>query len=384
VIRGLVALLLLSAGVAAAQPDPDERDFHAAEAQAAAGDHAAAIAAFEALVTRAPDGPWADDALAEAMRTAEDAGDLAAARRLGEQLLAAYPSSRLARRVRAHLDAMARDVGIGDRWLAVAAERDAILRAAAGKRDPSDEVHRMEALVLAQREFPAAGDAAMWIGDTWRRLGRLEAARRWYAQAQGLARDDLARWRARKAEADVLAAATDFDAAAAIYRSLRGQGDRIADRALDVAEDELAVAVARHRRLRWAYLALAVIAIGAIATLRRDAGSWRAAGRVLVRPPAEAIFLLPAAGILVAISQAGNRLVADAVLVMAIGGLAITWISGVVLDAARRRGPVGRLRIAGHVAAIVVAVLALVYLSLMQQRLLDMLVETWKHGHDLQ
>jgi uncharacterized membrane protein len=90
---------------------------------------------------------------------------------------------------------------------------------------------------------------------------------------------------------------------------------------------------------------------------------------------------VPIAGVLVAIAQTGNPLIAGAVRAIAIAGLAIAWCSGAVLDAVRaRRGRIGVSRAALHVLALVVAVAGAVFLALDRDRVIDVVIETWHEG----
>ena len=57
------------------------------------------------------------------------------------------------------------------------------------------------------------------------------------------------------------------------------------------------------------------------------------------------------------------------------GGLIVAWLTGAVLELARERhGRVGLTRALGHAAAAALAVVALSWIALTQERLLDMLL----------
>jgi hypothetical protein len=62
---------------------------------------------------------------------------------------------------------------------------------------------------------------------------------------------------------------------------------------------------------------------------------------------------------------------------VAIGGALLAWFSAVVL---RALPPRRRIHAALHLAAIAVAGLAVVYLSVSTDRLVDILLETWRTG----
>lgn len=374
----VAAALVLAAPVAGAAGD-DEARFRAATVQLGGGDVAGAADAFERLANDAPSSPWADDALMEAAGAAERLGQLDRARRQLERLVATYPDSRLARRAASKLAQLVAATGARGEWSAVAAEHDAILRDAAGPGDPRPQLRRLEALVRAHPGYPRAHDARMWIGDTWLRQGESATALTWYREAIANAPDARARVRARKAEADALAMRGELDAAEAAYRALGAEPGADRD-VIDGALDDVAGLRVRARIMVAAWIALAVLALAAALALWRATRGVRPALRALARPPTEVLFAAPVAAVLIAVSLAGNQLVAAAVRSIALGGLAVGWLSGACLEAARRRGPIGWRRVLFHVVAAAIAVAAIGYLSVMRDRLIDMIVETWKHG----
>ena len=373
-------VLLLIAAPAAAQVDPGDARFRAAAALRGQGDLAGAAAGFERLADELPSSTWADDARMEAALAAIELGQYPRARRHLERLIADHPDSRLARRARAKLEGIVATIGAGGEWAAVAAEHDAIVRSV-GDGDPAPAFERLEALLGAHPGYPRGFDARMWLGDGWLRQGRTARALTWYRDAAARSAEPAARFRAGKSAGDALLTAGDRDGADAAYRALVGQPG--ADAAvLDDAFEALALARARARNAALAWAGIAIVLIAGIAALRRDAGSWRAAARALARPPVEALFFAPVAALLIVASLGGNRLAAEAVIGLAIAGLAVAWGSGALLEAARRRGPVGAGRVLAHVVAAAVAVFAVGYLAMTRHRLLDMLIETWRHGPD--
>jgi tetratricopeptide (TPR) repeat protein len=360
---------------------PDEQAaFDAALQRLAAGDPTA-IDALIAIADRAPTSPWADDALAEAARGAERAGQLARALALDQRIVRAYPDSRQARRAQARVAELSAAIGADGTWAAVAAEHDAILRAAAGKADPSPQRDAMIALVQAHPDYPEAFAARMWIGDTFLRQGEPGQAGPWFDAAAAAAPAPRDAWRARKASADARAAAGDDAAAEAAYLALRGASAE-QDGTLDQAETELAAARGRRSWILDAWILLAAALIAALAAARRAAGSWPAALRGLARPPLEFWFALPIAAVLIAVAWRDDAMVGVAVTWIAGGGLAIGWLSGASLALARARGPIGLPRAAIVAAIAAVAVVAVAYLAITQGQLIDLLIETWKHGHE--
>src|SRR5437870_2836995 len=109
-VRALVAIALVCAGpVARADGGADPGDavaeaaFHAAEARLARGDLRGATDAFVAIADASPRSIWADDALAEGARGAEQGGELVRAVALWRRIAEQYPDSRQARRAQARL-----------------------------------------------------------------------------------------------------------------------------------------------------------------------------------------------------------------------------------------------------------------------------------------
>ncbi|MCE9573495.1 MAG: hypothetical protein K8W52_10075 [Deltaproteobacteria bacterium] len=376
----LIVLAMIAFSSAPARADAQSDAFDRALRRLAAGE-LAAIDDLVGIADAAPTSPWADDALAEAARGAETAGQLPRAIGLYRRIVAVYPDSRQARRAQARIDELERAIGKDGAWAQVAAEHDAILRAAAGKADPRPQLDAMAALVRAHPDYPEGYDARIWLGDTWLRLGEPARAKPWFDEAAPVARDPRDAWRARKASADAQAALGETDDAEAAYLALRGASAE-QDGTLDQAMTDLDATRGRRRKSLFAWAALILAALGAIAVARRDAGSWRRALRGLARPPIELWVALPFAVILVGIAWRDDAMVGIAVSFIAGGGLAVAWLAGASLTIARARGPVGFGRAAAVAVAAAIAVVAIAYLAVVRGQLIDLLIETWKHGHE--
>jgi hypothetical protein len=354
-----------------------ERAFSAAVSRAAAGDPAA-IDRFEALAAERPITRWTDNAYAEAARLAERTGDFARARKDLAQVVAVGTDGALVARARAALARLEAATG-GGRWDAVAREDERLLAAAAAGGDPQAALAALEELVRRNPGYPRKTMLRLAIAAGWEREGKgaraiaeLEAA---FAEAPVAERSraglELARALLRRRALGEAAAVLDAIAA--------GPG---ADRAA-IAEVRAALAGAEARAyLRGAlWIALALLAALAAAALRRDAGSWRAAARRLARPPVEVLFFLPIGAVLALVARTGNPLVADAVAAIVGAGIAVGWISGALLEAARaRRGAVGAPRALLQAALAVIAVGGAAYLAVDRDRMIDLVAETWQHG----
>jgi hypothetical protein len=132
------------------------------------------------------------------------------------------------------------------------------------------------------------------------------------------------------------------------------------------------------QKLAWTVLLL----LGEIALLagRLASGSWRAFGRALARPPLEALFVVPIAGVLAAVAATGNPLVARAVLVIALAGALVTWISGAILERVRTQRRVTWQRATLHAGLAVLAVVSATYIAVDHGRTIDQIIETWRSG----
>jgi hypothetical protein len=161
-----------------------------------------------------------------------------------------------------------------------------------------------------------------------------------------------------------------------------GEGDALSDRALAEALEDVATMRRRARLILGCWLVLAATLLLGLAAAWRLAGGARPALRALARPPLEVWFFLPVAALMFGVALTGNFLVVIAVREILLGGLAVTWLGGTVLHLARRRGRLGLPLVLAQVAVSTAAIAAVCYLAVMNDRLIDMLAETWHHGHD--
>ena len=384
----LALALVLAASVAHADPESDaDAAFRAAQARAAAGD-AGAIDAFEQLGAARPSTRWTDNAWLEAGRLAEHAGDYARARRDLEQAVATANDELSAKRARGELAIVERAAGAGGEWSAVAAQHDRLEQQMFAGGDPKPAARELEALIASNPGYPRAALAMLLVAHAREGEGDAGAALAWLEKAQAVAapvdrvfvRAELVRTLIRAGEltrARDEIARLEIPGSPDLPREARG-----ADARPVAAELRRELARAEPRRwLRYTlWGVLAVLAFASAVALLRAAGSWRAAVRRLVRPPTEVYFLVPIAAVLVIVAATGNPLVARAVRVIAIAGVAVTWISGSILDAVRARGRVRFARAAIHAVLAVTAVAAATYLAVDRDRMIDLVIETWRSG----
>lgn len=391
-MTGLVLVLLGVAGPVGAQPDPapaapiaplapaahdGEAGFRAASQRLLVGDLAGARAGFEAVVAAAPDSPWADQALLEAGAVAERQGELAAARGLYRRVLAEHPGARSTRLAEVRLAALDLAGGADGHWDPVAAEHERLVQAAAAG-DPTARP-AMAALLDRNPGYPRWAAAALWLADAAVRAGDHLDAAVWYRRVRIVATSPGERFRAGLGEAGGWRVLGELERARATLVALEPP-DAIAAGARAQA---LEVIDRSRQRRAWVWaagLSLAGAALAALIALRRRRGSWLGALRGLWPPPIEVAYLVPVAAALIFIGETGNPLAARAAESILLGAVVIGWGSGAVLRAAAARP--GRAGMLVHVAIVVAATLAVIYLTVIREGLIDLLIETWRSGHE--
>jgi hypothetical protein len=242
---------------------------------------------------------------------------------------------------------------------------------------PFDDVSR-QATALAAAAWPGAPDVALWFAEWLQRTARFDAAQQRYA-------DVLARWPgtrhaelARREAAGCAIDARDWSLAERLARELSSSDPA------DVAiRDEILDAAARGRlrdRLyAAAWLALGLALAGLLASLIE--ATLRGGRRFpAARPPVEVLFLAPVGAVIVLASFTAHRAIAPAVTRITLVGLALAWLSGATLDLLRARGRSLRARSIVHVAACAVGVIAIGYIAMTRDGLVDLLAETVKFG----
>jgi hypothetical protein len=92
----------------------------------------------------------------------------------------------------------------------------------------------------------------------------------------------------------------------------------------------------------------------------------------------EVVYLAPVAIGIALVARTGNPLAAAAVERILVGGVLVAWLGGAVA-----RGPLALAARLGFVAAVTLAIAATAYLAVVDDQLLDLLLETWRSGHDM-
>jgi len=372
VVALLIALLFSAGG-------GEREQYGVAIRLSAEGEHERAAQMLVEVAEKSPDHSLADDALMKAAQIYEERlADPARAAKLYELRIERYPEARAARRAQRRLEVLRRGMGDG-KWAEVLGQYQTILtRYSEGDRPGA--IAAMKKLVKENPEFPLAGEARLWIASGYRIEGWLDEAADWYARARDGAGEDLA-WRADKALADVLLARGDYDGAERLFSSLA----RDTPVREQVVESSLAKVAKLRSRHHWSIAAWGVVFLFIalmVAVLVRSTSGARGAVRALVRPPTELLFLLPVAAVWTAVAATSNTLVARATVFILAGGLGVTWLSGAATAAARGAAKLSRRRLIAHALAAGVAILAICYIAIAQERLLDLIGETVKFGHD--
>lgn len=376
-IRGAALLaLLVCARVAAA--DDTGRDLADATFRSALG--AGDIDALERAGAARPITRWSDDAWLEAARLAARANDYARALRDLEQAIAVSTDDLLVRRARAELARLTGLAGSAGQWTAVAAAHERLVPALRAGGDPRATLRELEQLVRANPRYPRRSAVMLAIASAWEREGEGATAVAWLREARGAAGSEsihsLERLHAHAELIRTLIRTHELDGAEVELAALEpaaGQRSLVVELRAKLERAEW------RRSVRWAmWGVLAVLTGFAVVMLRRAAGSWRAAGRRLLRPPSETIYLIPIAVVLVVVAYTGNPLVARAVRRIVVAGIAASWISGAILGAAR----ITLRRALLHGAVAMLAVVAITYIAVDDGRLIDFVIETWRAGHE--
>jgi tetratricopeptide (TPR) repeat protein len=400
----LIALAVVSPAVRADVEADADRAFDAAIKRAAAGDPTA-IDAFETIAT-GPATRWSDDAWSEVARLAERAGDYDRARRAHERVIDVNADDALVRRSRATLRRLAAATTRGQ-WDAVKRDHERLATAIFGGGDPRSALEELEQLARANPNYPRATNLWLVLARGWEMEGD-------GSRALALLREQIdALARPHDTAGRDGAASLDHDGVAGRMARIGRHRDRerlgLAFARLAIRRGELADANAELDRLtakpgadqvaissvraqletaelrRWirrgVWLVLALLLAGAVALLRREAGSWKATVRKLARPPSEVVFLLPVGAVLVAVAQTGNPVVARALLWITIAGVVVAWLTGTTLEAHRARaGRLAARRVVLQAVLAIGAVAASAYLAIDRDRLLDLVEETIEHG----
>ncbi len=375
----LLALgLVLAIGARSAVAAPD-RDPLALVDDLGANDRAVVERAV-AEIERQASAPGAPreyaDALFQAAKACEDTlADPARALALYELIVRDFADTRSAGSARRKVDILRARIGEGGAHAREAHEL-AQLIAEIDRLEPQNVERRARALIDA--DWPGASDAALWLAEWLRRTGRFVEAQAQYAEVARRWPDSPAHVRAIRGGAGNAIDAHDWDLAEQLANQLPAETP--ADK---IVRDDLVRLARRGRSIgRWYTIAWIAAALGFAALLASlveaaARGGWQ---RPRLRPPIEVAYLAPIATVLVGVALTAHQLIAPAVTILAVGGIALAWISGAALDTLRSRHRPVRARALAHVAICILVVVALAYVAVVRDNLFEMLIETVKFG----
>lgn len=349
---------------------------HAAnESQLLAGletDDPAQLATAISAIEHAPTTPELADVLFAAGRACEDRlHDPARALAIYDRIARDLPDAGISIAATRRIDQLR-----GVREHAHEAAELAELIASADQLPSADVVRRADALIAAP--WPGAIDAALWAAD-WacRTRAFADAQARYVKLRTTWPQTEQAQLALRNA-ASCAIDAHDWPRAEALARQLPAL-----DEVAQAVQQDLLEHVASGRRRDALYHASwlgLVLAIGLMLASLGEAmvrGGFR---RPTLRPPVEVMFLAPVAAVIVLASFTAHRAIAPAVVKISLVGLALAWASGMALDLLRSRQRPVRLRAVIHVLCCAIGVLAVGYIAMTRDGLLDMLAETVKFG----
>lgn len=375
-----IVLVVAAAPPARAAPSTSAISTSAESSDALGAADVAQVARAVAALEARPRAETDPDLLFAAARACEDKlFDPAHAARIYRRLVADHPSARVSAAAGRRL-ADLHDV-LGER--AESADRAAALAQLIAHADaaPPATVYQ-RAAVLTQAAWPGAPTATRWLADWLRRSDRpleaiahyLRVVERWPASSE-----------ARPALQGAVGAALDAHA--------WPLADALIARLPTAEPSDLAIRDDLHRHARrgrwrdrgylaaWALVSFALLGFAAELALALRA-TPRGQRRRALRPPIEVIYLAPVAAVLIGVAFTANRLIAPAVAIISLGGLALAYLSGAALDQRRRLHRHHRLRSLVHVVLCVLAVVALLYIALTRDALVDALIETVRFGPD--
>jgi tetratricopeptide (TPR) repeat protein len=334
-------------------------------------DDAKALSDAIAVIERAPTEPGLADVLFAAGRACEDRlYDPARALALYERILREMPDAgvSIAAGRRAQLLR-------GTREHAREAAQLAQLIATADALPPA--VVETRASELASAHWPGAVDAALFLADWLCRTGRYADAHARYATLIAAHPDSDRVHLARRNAAGCAIDAKDWNRAEQLAQQL-SSGD--IDEALR-ADIMTSIETGRRRARLYSASWVALIIGGALLLLSLVEAIVRGGVKAPAwHPPVEVMFIAPVAAVVVAAAFAIDRLIAPAVVQILVTGLLAAWVSGATIDLLRTRGRHIVLRSVLQFVACGSIVLAVGYIAMSRDGLLDMLTETVKFG----
>ncbi len=362
--------------------------FNRATDAMAAGDMRTAVGLFIAIADDAPTSSLADDALFTAARLYEERlTDPVRAVELYRRLIREYPDSRTALAAQRRERAIVANIGIDDTGARALSQFTDILQHFT-RRGETTSLSLAEQVLSEHPDWSGRIRVLSWIADVHRRAGRHTTALSFYLRAVDAADPrspgDENLLEAYRGAGEAALELERFDDAERYFRAIPVVGDPSRVRSVEEALERLERQRTRSLLYKLSFGAFALALLALVGLLRSAVDDWRTVLRLLRRPPFEALFMLPIAGLLIAASMTAHYAIAPAVTIMCTGGLAITWLSGAGVLAARARNHrLGAWRSITHTVLSAIAVLSLTYIAIHHNRLIDMLLDTVRFGPDV-
>ncbi len=381
-------VLALARSAVAAPSTPAERYEVATESMTEARYQEAADE-MVAIADDYPDSRLAADALfAAAQLYEEKLTSPTKALQLYDRLLRDYPDSRTALASSRRAAILRRDLGPQGAGATPLAEFTAIVQRHAELGD-ARSIEMMEELVEKNPKWVGLPRALLWLGRAYERVGKLGEAKRRFLEAARAAHGTAHEFDGYREAGRVAVAQGHYDEAERLYRAMPLEGNPARIRDFDYALEHLDRERLRARLYIASYVVLILFVVGMLVSLRLAAGSWRRAGGDLVRPPTEVLFMVPITLLLIAASYKGHPEIRPAVTIICFGGMAVAWLSGAGLVAARADRATDRLRWrrllrpSVHIVASIAAVAAVCYIAVHRTRLIELVIATARFGPDV-
>jgi len=372
-MRATVAIAVLL--FAAAPARASQEAFDEATALMRDGKHAEAAEAFVALVGHEPGSPAAASALFEAGTLYEERlGDPARALELYERLLQSYPHSRPALGASRRVGSLRADLG-PDGAGAQALGRLNEVKRRYPERTPAESIALVEMILVDYPDWVGAPGAVLWLGRAQQREGNLDSATQRYREVTERWPEAHEAFDAYRGAGDVALLQGRLDDAERFFGAMSAGDDVTKARAIEAALDRLAQERSRALLYLLSFIALAVVVLLFVGSLRHAAGSWTAAGRTARRPPTEVLYFTPVALAILGFAFTGHEDIAPATAIILAGGLLISWLSGAALSIDRQRW-----RVLVHAAASAVGAISIVYIAVHRTRLIDLIIQTVRMG----
>lgn len=375
----LVAVFCLLATSSSARAQEANALWTEATTYAGAGDDALAVATLATLTESFPDDPLTDDALFLAGNLLEEKlGKPEEARDQYQALLARFPDSRTALAAQRRLERLNESLGETGEGAEVTVQFQDILRGYPN-RELSESLRLAKALAEANADWPGVHRIHLWLAAATRRKGDLEEAASHYSRVVESDAPAAAQVQAMLGLVEVAILRDDHGRAEELLVALEKRNALTISDQHSVAELWVLLGSSRQRmRLLWVGGFSFILAqLAFLVLLRRQIGSWMAAGKALLKPTTEFYYMLPGACLLTIMAMTGHKEIGPAVAIICAGGLVTTALASTWLRLCRPLKPSQAWFAA---SASLLATVSVCYLALQRSQLLDLVATTVRFG----